>query len=345
MDLSFAFIDLQNRLAKEQSDKEKVLERVRELEEESEAAALLLETSEQAVNVLLEQLEDARLKILSDGSGESQEAVRKMVNELDHFRQQESDMKTQKERLEADLELSIRKSDRLTAELEEAMAENQKLAVELKAAQESASQMNSQVTGIWSQYAAEQQNLQNQLEQAVQEWEQEKKVNKQLELANMDKEDDIGRMEQMAADLQTKAINERNRAAKLEEENKTLSMECERLQGMLMQEDTNGYEAQALFPVYESLKALRGYLSEATQDTRQLSDQLHQLVIRCMKEVRTVVRPREANSPDQAHMESRIPSSNRHLDRELNSRLPGSRQQNINVRPYDSISSWYQARQ
>lgn len=38
----------------------------------------------------------------------------------------------------------------------------------------------------------------------------------------------------MAAELETRAINERNRAAKLEEENKTMQVEYEKLQAILM---------------------------------------------------------------------------------------------------------------
>lgn len=236
---------------------------------ETECAIMWAEALQEVVAVLELQLDDAesglqqsRLEneILREqrklsppptpGRSNGASSLKSLVDQLQSAQIEEARRHDQERSVQQELVQAKEEATRYRNEVSRLKEEAARLRADLQVEKSHTQQMiaqTSQLQGLWGQYTSSQKLLEEQLQEMThREAEgraQVAELQRRLKEAELPQDDEkVQWLEQAVADAQAKAIEERNQAAKLKDENQALHMELKRMQQLL---NMNGWNTPA----------------------------------------------------------------------------------------------------
>lgn len=233
---------------------------------EAECAIAWAEALQEVVAVLELRLEEAEAELqeakmaneilretprgsppTTPGRANGSTSLKSLVDQLQASKIQEARRHDKERSFQTELAQAKGAAAQYGGEVQRVKEENARLRAELQVEKSHTQQMiaqTSELQGLWGEYTSSQQLLEQQLQEMTRREAEERARVEELERllneASMSQTEDdkLQWLEQAVADAQAKAIEERNQAAKLGDENQVLHLELKKMQQLL--QTTNG---------------------------------------------------------------------------------------------------------
>ncbi|CAD7701354.1 unnamed protein product, partial [Ostreobium quekettii] len=225
------------------------------------------------------------------GRANGSTSLKSLVDQLQASKIQEARRHDKEKSIQHELAQAREEAAQYGDEVQRVKEENARLRAELQVEKSHTQQMiaqTSELQSLWGEYTTSQQLLEQQLQEMTRREAEERARVEELESllsetnASPTDDDKVQWLEQAVADAQATAIEERNQAAKLCDENQALHLELKKMQQLL--QTTNGASPSTgvdLSSGYNTERAsLGGETSKHMRDTCSTLVELRDLVLR-----------------------------------------------------------------